>query len=85
VRVRDSGEEEKILNKKLGRGMRVSPAMLVAMLALFVALTGTAVATTSVLITGAQIKNNSVTGADVQEQVAHQQGHQRATTRPPRP
>ena len=39
--------------------------MLVAMLALFVALTGTAVATTSALITGAQIKNDSITGADV--------------------
>ena len=39
--------------------------MIVAMLALFVALTGTAVATTSALITGAQIKNSSITGADV--------------------
>lgn len=39
--------------------------MLVAMLALFVALSGTAVATTSALITGAQIKNGSITGADV--------------------
>jgi hypothetical protein len=37
----------------------------VAMLALFVALTGTAVATTSALITGKQIKNNSITGADI--------------------
>lgn len=39
--------------------------MIVAMLALFVALTGTAVATTSALITGKQIKNSSITGADV--------------------
>jgi hypothetical protein len=39
--------------------------MVVAMLALFVALTGTAVATTSALITGKQIKNSSITGADV--------------------
>jgi hypothetical protein len=39
--------------------------MVVAMLALFVALSGTAVATTSVLITGRQIKNNSITGLDV--------------------
>ncbi len=41
------------------------PAMVVAMLSLFVALTGTAVATTSALITGNQIKNGSITGADV--------------------
>jgi hypothetical protein len=39
--------------------------MIVAMLALFVALTGTAVATTSALITGNQIKNSSITGLDV--------------------
>jgi hypothetical protein len=45
--------------------VRQSPALVVAMLALFVALTGTAVATTSALITGANIKNNSITGADV--------------------
>jgi hypothetical protein len=44
---------------------RVSPAMAVAMLALFVALSGTAVATTSALITGRQIKNSSITGLDV--------------------
>jgi hypothetical protein len=44
---------------------RQSPALIVAMIALFVALTGTAVATTSALITGAQIKNNSITGLDV--------------------
>ena len=44
---------------------RLSPAMAVAMLALFVALTGSAVATTSALITGNQIKNNSITGRDV--------------------
>jgi hypothetical protein len=42
-----------------------SPAMVVAAIALFVALTGTAVATTSALITGKQIKNSSITGADV--------------------
>ena len=35
------------------------------MLALFVALTGTAVATTSALIGSAQIRNNSITGLDV--------------------
>jgi hypothetical protein len=42
-------------------------AMVVAMVALFVALTGTAVATTSALVTGAQIKNASITGADVKD------------------
>ena len=44
---------------------RQSPALIVAMLALFVALTGTAVATTSALIGSAQIRNNSITGLDV--------------------
>lgn len=39
--------------------------MVVAMIALFVALTGTTVAATSVLITGKQIKNGSITGLDV--------------------
>jgi hypothetical protein len=47
------------------RHLGISPAMVVAMLALFAALTGTAVATTSALITGNQIKNSSITGADV--------------------
>jgi hypothetical protein len=51
--------------RTLARFLRVSPAMVVAMLALFVALTGSAVATTSVLVTGKQIKNNSITGVDV--------------------
>ena len=49
----------------LARFVRQSPTMVVAMLALFVALTGTAVATTSALITGNQIKNSSITGADI--------------------
>jgi hypothetical protein len=53
------------LKKLLARLVRQSPTMVVAMLALFVALTGTAVATTSAVITGKQIKNNSITGADV--------------------
>jgi Collagen triple helix repeat (20 copies) len=44
---------------------RVSPALAVAMLALLVALTGTAVATTSAVVTGKQIVNGSITGADV--------------------
>ena len=45
--------------------MRISPAMVVAMVALFVALTGTAVATSSAFVTGDQIKNGSITGIDV--------------------
>jgi hypothetical protein len=53
------------MKRLLGGFVRQSPAMVVAMLALFVALSGTAVATTSVLITGRQIKNNSITGLDV--------------------
>jgi hypothetical protein len=53
------------LKKLLVRVVRQSPAMVVAMIALFVALTGTAVATTSALITGSQIKNSSITGLDV--------------------
>jgi hypothetical protein len=46
--------------KKLLAG--VSPAMVMALLAPFVALTGTAVATTSSPITDRQIANNSITG-----------------------
>jgi hypothetical protein len=53
------------MKKVVVRFVRQSPAMVVAMIALFVALTGTAVATTSALITGAQIKNSSITGLDV--------------------
>jgi hypothetical protein len=53
------------MKKLVTRFPRVSPALVVAMLALFVALTGAAVATTSALITGTQIKDNSITGADV--------------------
>ena len=53
------------MKKLLVRMARQSPALIVAMLALFVALTGTAVATTSALIGSAQIRNNSITGLDV--------------------
>ena len=53
------------MKKLLGRVARQSPALIVAMLALLVALTGTAVATTSALIGSAQIRNNSITGLDV--------------------
>jgi hypothetical protein len=48
----------------LTRRVPQSPAMVVALLALFVALGGTAVAA-GTLITGKQIKNGSITGADV--------------------
>jgi hypothetical protein len=47
-----------------GRG-RPSPAMVVAALALFVALAGTATATTYSLITSAQIKNGTIQLADM--------------------
>jgi hypothetical protein len=44
---------------------RVTPAFVVALIALFVALTGTATATSYVLITGKQIKNGSIGVADL--------------------
>jgi hypothetical protein len=53
------------LKRLLARFVRQSPAMAVAMLALFVAMGGTAIAAGSALITGKQIKNSSITGADV--------------------
>lgn len=53
------------MRKVLRRLVRQSPAMVVAMIALFVALSGTAVATTSVLITGKQVANGSITGVDI--------------------
>ena len=53
------------MRKALARLVRQSPALVVAVVALFVALTGTAVAAT--LITGAQIKNGSITGLDVKD------------------
>jgi hypothetical protein len=56
---------EDILKRLFSRFARQSPAMIVGMIALFVALSGTAVATTSALITGNQIKNSSITGVDV--------------------
>jgi hypothetical protein len=48
------------------RSLRLgSPAIVLSMLALFVALAGTAVATTNALITGRHIANGSITGLDV--------------------
>jgi hypothetical protein len=55
-------DKEDIMKARL---LRPSPGLVVAMVALFVALSGTAVATTSMLITGKQVKNGSLTGADV--------------------
>jgi Collagen triple helix repeat (20 copies) len=53
------------LKKLLVRFMRQSPSMIVAMLALFIAMGGTAIAASSALITGKQIANSSITGLDV--------------------
>ena len=64
------------MKKLLARFARQSPSMIVAMLALFVALGGTAIAASSALITGKQIANSSITGARRQEQVAHAEGLQ---------
>jgi hypothetical protein len=44
---------------------RITPAFVLAMLALFIALAGTATAGTAVLITGKQIKNGSIGLADI--------------------
>src|SRR5215204_1138553 len=57
--------EVPVLKKLLARFARQSPAMIVALLALFIAMGGTAIAASSALITGKQIKNSSITGADV--------------------
>jgi hypothetical protein len=54
-----------------------SPASVIALIALFVALAGTATAGSVALITGAQIKNGSITGADVKKKsltAAHVRG-----------
>ena len=53
------------MKKLLASFARQSPSMIVAMLALFVAMGGTAIAASSALITGKQIKNSSITGVDV--------------------
>jgi hypothetical protein len=53
------------LKNLLARLSRQSPSLIVAMLALFIAMGGTAIAASSALITGKQIKNASITGADV--------------------
>jgi Collagen triple helix repeat (20 copies) len=53
------------MRRLTARLVHVSPAFAVAMVALFVALSGAAVATTSGMISGFEIENNSITGADV--------------------
>ena len=47
------------------KGKRFTPAMIVAMIALAVALSGTAVAGTAKLITGSQIANGTIKLADI--------------------
>ena len=47
------------------KGKRFTPAMIVAMIALAVALSGTAVAGTAKLITGSQIANGTIKLADL--------------------
>jgi hypothetical protein len=56
---------ELLVKSVLLRLLRQSPAMVVATIALLVALSGTALATTATLISGQQIKNNSIAGIDV--------------------
>ena len=51
------------------KGRRFSPAMIVAMIALAVALSGTAVAGTTKLITGSQIANGTIKLADIHSSV----------------
>jgi hypothetical protein len=45
--------------------VHISPAFVVALVALFVAMSGAAVATTTAMISGAGIKDNTITGSDV--------------------
>ena len=47
------------------KGRRFTPALIVAMIALAVALSGTAIAGTTKLITGSQIKNGTIKLADI--------------------
>jgi Collagen triple helix repeat (20 copies) len=51
------------------KGRRFTPAMIVAMIALAVALSGTAVAGTTKLITGSQIANGTIKLADIHSSV----------------
>lgn len=53
------------------KGKRFTPAMIVAMIALGVALSGTAVAGTAKLITSSQIKDGSITLSDINANARH--------------
>ena len=53
------------------KGKRFTPAMIVAMVALGVALSGTAVAGTAKLITSSQIKDGSITLSDINANARH--------------
>jgi hypothetical protein len=55
------------MRQLIARRLRMSPAFVVAVIALFVSLSGAAVATTSALISGVNIKNGTITGADVKD------------------
>ena len=63
------------------RRARVSPAFVVAVIALFVALSGAAVATTTGMISGLSIKNSSITGADVKDKSLTRRGLPRIRAR----
>jgi hypothetical protein len=59
------GKGVNTLKKQFAGLVRQSPSLIVAMLALFVAMGGTAIAAGNALITGKQIANSSITGTDV--------------------
>ena len=73
------------MKKLLVRMARQSPALIVAMLALFVALTGTAVATTSALIRKHPDQEQLDHGSRREEQVADAEGLSRLRPRSARP
>ena len=62
------------------RGRRFTPAMIVAMIALAVALSGTAVAGTTALVTGGQIANGTIKMADIHSSVKAALKGQRGAT-----
>jgi hypothetical protein len=62
---------------------RVTPAFVVALIALFVALTGTATATSYVLISGKQIKDGSIGLADLSKKAKRALKGQRGPAGPP--
>ena len=62
---------------------RITPAFVIAMLALFIALAGTATAGTAVLITGKQIKNGSIGVVDLSATAKRALKGQRGPQGPP--